>query len=92
LGEPSDGGPPTDARLHADGTVCMEGSQVVPDGFEACCDRFLNSTTACSVDVRFEWWESHDGWYVIIADGGHSGLHFSFCPFCGSRLAGQHPA
>ena len=89
MGEPSDGGPPTDARLHADGTVCMEGSQVVPDGFVACCDRFLNSTTACSVDVRFEWWERHDGWYVIIADGGHSGLNFQFCPFCGSRLADQ---
>ena len=89
MGEHSDGGPPTDARLHADGTACMEGSQVVPDGFEACCDRFVRSTTACSVDVRFEWWQSHDGWYVIIADGGHSGLRFNFCPFCGSRLAGQ---
>jgi hypothetical protein len=90
LGEPPDG-LPTDARLHADGSVCLEGTQVLPEGFAACCDRFVHSTAACSVDVRFEWWERHDGWYVIMADGGQSGLRFSFCPFCGSKLVGRPP-
>jgi hypothetical protein len=89
LVESSDGGRPTDARLHADGSVCLEGTKVVPEGFEACCDRFDQRTRACSVDVRFEWWQHHSGWYVMIADGGHSGLKFDYCPFCGYRLAGQ---
>ncbi|ORA22589.1 hypothetical protein [Mycobacterium aquaticum] len=78
-------------RLHADGTECLDGARRVPKTYQPCCDAFDRRTASCVNDIRFEWWPSSRHWVVIVPDGGSSGLHLSFCPFCGFGLAGGRP-
>ena len=80
---------PTVAKSkHADGSFCPEGTQSVPRGFAACCDRFGQHTLACYFDIRYEWWPQASSWFTIIApEAGNGGIEISFCPHCGAKLA-----
>jgi hypothetical protein len=71
---------------HPGGEPCLAGKRKVPRGFAACCARFDRATQACAFDIRFEWWPRSKSWVVRIADGGSSGIEFSFCPYCGVNL------
>jgi hypothetical protein len=75
---------------HADGSPCPEGTQrLAPDG-KICCDVFGQRTLACYFDIRYEYWPSLEGWFVIISPGaGGGGIAMQFCPHCGSKLAGD---
>ena len=76
---------------HPNGELCLAGTRKVPRGFIPCCERFDQSTLACTVDIRFEWWSKSASWVVRIADGGSSGQEVAFCPYCGVTLA-RHAA
>ena len=76
-------------RASANPRPCLEGTRQVPRGFQPCCDRFEASTTACVLDIRFEWWPTTKQWVIRIADGVSCALKISFCPYCGTALAGQ---
>lgn len=79
--------PPT---LHADGSVCPEGTARLPRPFKPCCETFAAHTRACFFDIRYEWWPKQRGWFTIIApSAGGGGVAMNFCPHCGRRLAGR---
>jgi hypothetical protein len=76
--------------LHADGTVCREGTRRVPRAFRACCSAFDHRTLACVFDVRYEWWPRQKSWFVPIHDtAGGGGIAIAFCPHCGAKLKGS---
>jgi hypothetical protein len=60
---------------------------LLPSRYKACCDDFEQRTTACYVDIRYEWWRRQRGWFVIIApNAGGGGIAIHFCPHCGEKL------
>jgi len=74
-------------KTHIDGTPCPEGQARVPPNFNACCDAFNERTLACYYDIRYEWWEGLQNWFVIIfPEAGGGGVAFGFCPHCGTKL------
>jgi hypothetical protein len=80
--------------LHADGSKCPEGTQLIPKGFTACCLAFDQRTKACYFDFRIEWWVKRKGWFVTgPPQSGGGGISIIFCPHCGTKLAdGLKPA
>jgi len=77
--------------LHSDGTKCKEGTASVPARFVPCCETFANHTTACELDVRYEWWREKRQWVIAIAESaGGGGIRIAHCPHCGSRLGSKH--
>ena len=75
---------------HIDGSPCPEGEQrLAPDG-ALCCAAFEARTRACYFDIRYEYWVSQGGWFIIIQpDAGGGGVAINNCPHCGARLAGE---
>lgn len=60
---------------------------MVPVGFAACCDTFVEHVAACAHDVRYEWWSRDGQWVIAIAESaGGGGVEISFCPHCGKKL------
>ncbi len=77
-------------RKHSDGSVCPEGTRRLPAKFRACCEMFEAHTAACYYDVRYEWWASRRGWFIVIPElAGGGGVAINYCPHCSSRLAGR---
>ena len=77
------------ARKHLDGSICPEGTRIVPRGFKACCEAFDWRTRACFFDIRYEWWSGQRNWFVLISpEGGGGGIAIAHCPHCGARLQG----
>lgn len=75
---------------HADGTLCPEGTALLPSRFRACCAFFEAHTRACYFDLRFEWWAKARGWFVTIApQAGGGGVAIHYCPNCGSALTAK---
>lgn len=75
---------------HTDGSPCPEGTQSVPADFRPCCAAFGARTLSCYFDIRYEWWEEHDAWFIIIdPTAGGGGLAIAFCPHCGGKLSGN---
>lgn len=75
--------------VHDDGSVCLEGTRRVPARYKPCCRAFDRLTTNCKFDIRAEWWAGRRKWYVLLCDGGSSGLELNYCPFCGKKLPGR---
>jgi hypothetical protein len=74
-------------KLHADGSICLEGIKRVPRNFKPCCDFFKLHTTSCAYDIRFEWWSKKKIWVIPISDeAGGGGINILFCPHCGKKL------
>jgi hypothetical protein len=72
---------------HSDGSLCPEGTQSLPSRFKACCSEFTARTSACDVDIRYEWWPRYRGWYILISpSAGGGGIEIKFCPHCGAEL------
>lgn len=79
--------PPT---VHADGSICPEGTARVPRGKKLCCEAFKDRTLACFFDIRYEWWPEYKGWFsIVIPSAGGGGIAMNFCPHCGKRLPGR---
>src|SRR5262249_39937358 len=77
-------------KRHADGTVCREGTKLVPPRFKPCCEAFGVHTKSCELDVGYEWWRKAGRWFIAISDAaGGGGIEIDFCPHCGSRLRWQ---
>jgi hypothetical protein len=77
-------------RKHLDGSLCLEGTRKVPRSHHPCCEPFDSHTRSCTFDIRYEWWNSQRGWFLRIDDSaGGGGIAISFCPHCGSKLAGS---
>ena len=75
---------------HADGTLCPEGTALLPSRFRACCEFFEAHTRACYFDLRFEWWAKARGWFVAVApQAGGGGVAIHYCPNCGSALTAK---
>lgn len=75
---------------HADGTLCPEGTALLPSRFRACCEFFEAHTKACYFDLRFEWWPNSRGWFVAVApQAGGGGVAIHYCPNCGSALTAK---
>lgn len=71
---------------HLDGSVCLDGTQRVPENWRACCDVFADHTKTCTFDLRYEWSEQH-GWMIMIDDSaGGGGVQITTCPHCGTKL------
>ncbi|MGE0045319.1 MAG: hypothetical protein AB7J28_12900 [Hyphomonadaceae bacterium] len=80
----------TRAKTHSDGSLCPEGTQSLPSSGAICCDAFGWRTLACYFDIRYEFWENPEGWFVIIQpDAGGGGILLSYCPHCGAKLPGE---
>lgn len=76
--------------LHADGSVCPEGTARRPRSYRPCCEEFDARTLACFFDIRYEWWPRYRGWFTIInPTAGGGGIAMNFCPHCGQRLPGR---
>ena len=76
-------------KEHTDGSFCPEGTQRIPRTFNPCCDSFLQHTSACYLDIRYEWWPNQRGWFIIISpSAGGGGIAISYCPHCGAKLSG----
>jgi hypothetical protein len=75
-------------RRHTDGSVCLEGTKSVPEGYAPCCESFDYRTTRCAYDIRFEYWKERDIWVIPIVDSaGGGGIEISYCPHCGAQLS-----
>ena len=73
--------------VHADGSICPEGTSSAPPGFMACCEDFAQQTTSCYYDIRYEWRNDLECWLIAIPDSaGGGGIEISFCPHCGASL------
>jgi hypothetical protein len=76
-------------RKHLDGSLCPEGTAVLPARHKFCCDMFRARAHACYFDVRYEWWPRQRGWFnVIMPEAGGGGIAMAFCPHCGTKLGG----
>jgi len=79
--------------VHADGSICPEGTARVPRGKKICCEDFRVRTLACFFDIRYEWWPEYKGWFtLVIPSAGGGGIAMNFCPHCGQRLPGRRRA
>jgi hypothetical protein len=59
----------------------------VPKGFTGCCEDFIEHTTTCYYDVRYEWYDD-ECWVIVIPESaGGGGIEISFCPHCGASLS-----
>ena len=75
---------------HADGSPCPEGTQRLPENGKLCCDAFEARTKACYFDIRYEYWPTLEGWFIVIQpDAGGGGVAINHCPHCGAKLQGQ---
>jgi hypothetical protein len=73
--------------MHPDGTVCLEGTQSVPPGWEPCCTVFADHTTTSALDIRYEWVPKGREWGIVVPESAGGGvISMSYCPHCGSRL------
>jgi hypothetical protein len=74
-------------HVHNDGTICKEGTQLVPDSFVPCCQMFDAHTATCEFDIRYEWRKTPRRWVIAISESaGGGGIEIAFCPHCGNRL------
>src|SRR5262245_31271243 len=55
-------------KKHSDGTVCLEGTRSVPEGWQPCCEVFAGHTTTCAHDLRYEWFKKTQRWGIVIAE------------------------
>jgi hypothetical protein len=78
------------ATIHADGSICPEGTTRHPRPYRPCCEEFDHRTRACFFDIRYEWWPAYRGWFTLInPTAGGGGIAMNFCPHCGKRLPGR---
>lgn len=77
IGEPKE-------NAHTDGTLCFEGTKMIPENFKPCCDTFESHVKTCIYDLRFEWWDKRKSWFIMLSDG--SGIKIDFCPHCGTKF------
>ena len=74
--------------LHHDGTVCLEGTRIIPIDFNPCCEVFARHLDTCTFDIRYEYWSKSLEWVIIIAESaGGGGITIKYCPHCGSELS-----
>jgi hypothetical protein len=74
------------SNLHPDGTICPEGTQIVPDNYQPCCEEFGARTVMCYHDIRYEYWDNRV-WHIVIAPSvGGGGIAMLYCPHCGAAL------
>jgi hypothetical protein len=72
---------------HPDGSPCLEGIRLIPVDYKPCCELFDSHTSACTYDIRYEWWVGKNIWVIAISEqAGGGGIEISFCPHCGARL------
>lgn len=75
-------------RTHADGSICPEGTSLVPPDFSPCCEDFSEHTLSCYYDIRYEWDEADSEWVIVIPNSaGGGGILISYCPHCGASLS-----
>lgn len=71
-------------KKHLDGSVCLEGTRLLPKEYKPCCNMFASHTSTCTHDLRYQYSEKFNSWSIALQDG--SGIMIKYCPHCASKL------
>jgi hypothetical protein len=74
-------------KTHADGSICKEGTQSVPNNYVPCCSKFECRTKKCEYDIRFKWGSKIKEWGIVVPEiAGGGVISIKYCPHCGKSL------